>query len=149
MNKVIFEILKSKLTKNRSVAVAETQKLKDSSKARLKNGSKAVQKINTPERQQQEQQHQAVLAVVMNFWTSTYQDGPSNLTKETATELARKIESLLEQAQDLFALDFTASVMQHKIDNDYTLTATDRANFSLFISCYNIILNDRSKRGLK
>ena len=77
MNKVIFEILKSHLTKNSIEAVAENKRLKYSSMDCFEdcfNLARAIaEEINKRNQQQQEQQHQAVAAGVMNFFVNMFQ----------------------------------------------------------------------------
>ena len=153
MNKVIFEILKSNLTKNSIEAVAENKSLKyspmDCFEDCLNFGGAIAEEINKQNHQQQEQQHQAVAAGVMNFFVNMYQNGPTNLTQAVAEDVILQICSVLDQAQNHFALEFAANCIQQNINNDFTLTATDRNNLCLFTNCCKIILNDRNARGLR
>ena len=153
MNKVIFEILKSNLTKNSIEAVAENKRLKYSSMDCFEDcfnlGRAIAEEINKQNQQQQEQQHQAVVAGVMNFFVNMYQNGPTNLTQAVAEDVILQICSVLGQAQNQFALEFAANRIQQNINNDLSLTATDRNNLCLFTNCCKIILNDRNARGLR
>ena len=153
MNKVIFEILKSNLTKNSIEAVAENKRLKYSSMDCFEDcfnlGRAIAEEINKQNHQQQEQQHQAVAAGVMNFFVNMYQNGPTNLTQAVAEDVILQICSVLGQAQNQFALEFAANRIQQNINNDLRLTATDRNNLCLFTNCCKIILNDRNARGLR
>ena len=153
MNKVIFEILKSNLTKNSIEAIAENKSLKYSSMDCFEDcfnlGRAIAEEINKWNQQQQEQQHQAVAAGVMNFFVNMYQNGPTNLTQEAAEDIIFQICSVLGQAQNHFSLEFAANCIQQNINSDFTLTATDRNNLCLFTNCCKIILNDRNARGLR
>ena len=153
MNKVIFEILKSNLTKNSIEAVAENKSLKYSPMDCFEDcfnfGRVIAEELNKQNHQQQEQQHQAVAAGVMNFFVNMYQNGPTNLTQAVAEDVILQICSVLGQAQNQFALEFAANRIQQNINNDLRLTATDRNNLCLFTNCCKIILNDRNARGLR
>ena len=153
MNKVIFEILKSNLTKNSIEAIAENKRLKYSSMDCFEDcfnlGRAIAEEINKQNQQQQEQQHQAVVTGVMNFFVNMYQNGPTNLTPVATEDVIFQIYSLLGQAQNHFTLEFAANCIQQNINNDFTLTATDRNNLCLFTNCCKIILNDRNARGLQ
>ena len=153
MNKVIFEILKSNLTKNSIEAIAENKRLKYSSMDCFEDcfnlGRAIAEEINKQNQQQQEQQHQAVVTGVMNFFVNMYQNGPTNLTPVATEDVIFQIYSLLGQAQNHFTLEFAANCIQQNINNDFTLTATDRNNLCLFTNCCKIILNDRNARGLR
>ena len=152
MNKVIFEILKSNLTKNSIEAVAENKRLKYSSMDCFEdcfNLGRAIAEEINKQNQQQEQQHQAVTAGVMNFFVNMYQNGPTNLTQAVAEDVILQICSVLGQAQNQFAFEFAANRIQQNINNDFSLTATDRNNLCLFTNCCKIILNDRNARGLR
>ena len=153
MNKVIFEILKSNLTKNSIEAVAENKRLKYSSMDCFEDcfnlGRAIAEEINKRNQQQQEQQHQAVTAGVMNFFVNMYQNGPTNLTQAVAEDVIFQICSVLDQAQNHFALEFVANRIQQNINNNLSLTTTDRNNLCLFTNCCKIILNDRNARGLR
>ena len=153
MNKVIFEILKSNLTKNSIEAIAENKRLKYSSMDCFEDcfnlGRAIAEEINKWNQQQQEQQHQAVVAGIINFFVNMYQKGPTNLTQAAAEDIILQICSVLGQAQNQFALEFAANCIQQNINNDFTLTATDRNNLCLFTNCCKIILNDRNARGLR
>ena len=153
MNKVIFEILKSNLTKNSIEAVAENQSLKYTPMACFEDclnlGRAIAEEINKQNHLQQEQQHQAVAAGVMSFFVNMYPNGPTNLTQAVAEDVIFQICSVLAQAQNQFALEFAASRIQQNINNDLSLTVTDRNNLCLFTNCCKIILNDRNARGLR
>ena len=153
MNKVIFEILKSNLTKNSIEAVAENKSLKYSPMDCFEDcfnfGRVIAEELNKQNHQQQEQQHQAVVTGVMSFFVNMYQNGPTNLTQVAAEDVIFQICSVLGQAQNHFALEFAASRIQQNINNDLRLTATDRNNLCLFTNCCKIILNDRNARGLR
>ena len=153
MNKVIFEILKSNLTKNSIEAIAENRSLKYSSMDCFEDcfnlGRAIAEEINKQNQQQQERQHQVVVAGVMNFFVNMYQNGPTNLTQAAAEDIILQICSVLGQTQNQFALEFATNRIQQNINNDFTLTATDRNNLCLFTNCCKIILNDRNARGLR
>ena len=153
MNKVIFEILKSNLTKNSIEAVAENKSLKYSPMDCFEDcfnfGRVIAEELNKQNHQQQEQQHQAVVTGVMSFFVNMYQNGPTNLTQVAAEDVIFQICSVLGQAQNHFALEFAASRIQQNINNDLRLTATDRNNLCLFTNCCKIILNDQNARGLR
>ena len=153
MNKVIFEILKSNLTKNSIEAIAENKSLRYSPMDCFEDcfnlGRAIAEEINKRNQQQQEQQHQAVVSGVMNFFVNMYQNGPTNLTQAVAEDVIFQICSVLGQAQNHFALEFAANRIQQNINNDFTLTVTDRNNLCLFTNCCKIILNDRNARGLR
>lgn len=153
MNNVVFEILKNNLTKNSIEAIAENRSLKYSSMDCFEDcfnlGRAIAEEINKQNQQQQEQQHQAVVAGVMNFFVNMYQNGPTNLTQAAAEDIILQICSVLGQAQNQFALEFATNRIQQNINNDFTLTVTDRNNLCLFTNCCKIILNDRNARGLR
>ena len=119
MNKVIFEILKSNLTKNSIEAVAENKRLKYSSMDCFEDcfnlGRAIAEEINKQNQQQQEQQHQAVVTGVMSFFVNMYQNGPTNLTQAVAEDVILQICSVLDQAQNQFALEFAANRIQQNI----------------------------------
>lgn len=153
MNKVIFEILKSNLTKNSIEAVAENKRLKYSSMDCFEDcfnlGRAIAEEINKQNQQQQEQQHQAVVTGVMSFFVNMYQNGPTNLTQAVAEDVILQICSVLDQAQNQFALEFAANRIQQNINNDLSLTATDRNNLCLFTNCCKIIVNNKNVRGIR
>lgn len=153
MNNIIFEILKSNLTKNSIEAVAENKRLKYSSMDCFEDcfnlGRAIAEEINKQNQQQQEQQRQAVVAGVMNFFVNMYQSEPTNLTQVAAEDIIFQIGSVLSQAQNQFALEFAANCIHQNINNDFTLTATDHNKLCLFTNCCKIILNDRNARGLR
>lgn len=153
MNNIIFEILKSNLTKNSIEAIAENKRLKYSSMDCFEDcfnlGRAIAEEINKQNQQQQEQQRQAVVAGVMNFFVNMYQSEPTNLTQVAAEDIIFQIGSVLSQAQNQFALEFAANCIQQNINNNFTLTATDRNKLCLFTKCCKIILNDRDTRGLR
>ena len=153
MNKVIFEILKSNLTKNSIEAVAENKRLKYSSMDCFEDyfnlGRAIAEEINKQNQQQQMQQHQAVVTGVMNFFVNAYQNGPTNLTQAVAEDIILQIGSVLALAQNQFASEFAASRIQQNINNDLTLTATDRNNLCLFTNCCKVIINDKIARGIR
>ena len=153
MNKVIFEILKSNLTKNSIEAVAENKSLRYSPMDCFEDcfnlGRAIAEEINKQNQQQQEQQHQAVAAGAMNFFVNMYQNGPTNLTQAAAEDIILQICSVLGQAQNQFASEFAASRIQQNINNDLTLTVTDRNNLCLFTNCYKVIINDKIARGIR
>ena len=153
MNKVIFEILKSNLTKNSIEAVTENKSLKYSPMDCFEDcfnfGRVIAEELNKQNHQQQEQQHQAVVSGVMNFFVNMYQNGPTNLTQAVAEDVISQICSVLDQAQNHFALEFAASRIQQNINNDLSLTATDRNNLCLFTNCCKIIVNDKIARGIR
>ena len=153
MNKVIFEILKSNLTKNSIEAIAENRSLKYSSMDCFEDcfnlGRAIAEEINKQNQQQQMQQHQAVVAGVMNFFVNAYQNGPTNLTQAVAEDIILQIGSVLALAQNQFASEFAASRIQQNINNDLTLTATDRNNLCLFTNCCKVIINDKIARGIR
>lgn len=153
MNHIIFEILKSKLMKNSIEAVTENKSLKYSPMDCFEDcfnlGRTIAEEINKRNQQQQVQQHRAVVVGVMNFFVSVYQNGPTNLTPVAAEDVIFQVCSVLGQAQNHFALEFVASLIQQNINNNFNLTAVDRNNLCLFVDCYKIILNDWNARGLR
>ena len=153
MNKVIFEILKINLTKNSIEAVAENKSLRYSPMDCVEDcfnlGRAIAEELNKRDQQQQAQQHQAVVSGVMNFFVNMYQNGPTNLTQAAAEDIILQICSVLGQAQNQFASEFAASRIQQNINNDLTLTATDRNNLCLFTNCCKVIINDKIARGIR
>ena len=108
MNKVIFEILKSNLTKNSIEAVAENKSLKYSPMDCFEDcfnlGRAIAEELNKRNQQQHAQQHQAVVSGVMNFFINMYQNGPTNLTQAVTEDIIFQICSVLDQAQNHFAV---------------------------------------------
>ena len=85
----------------------------------------------------------------MSFFVNMYQNGPTNLTQAVAEDVILQICSVLDQAQNQFALEFAANRIQQNINNDLSLTATDRNNLCLFTNCCKIIVNDKNVRGIR